>query len=315
MRIGFTYDVVGDWSAENLSPEQLAELDSVATIDAIAGFLERRGHVVDRVGRARRLIARLHGGDRWDIVFNICEGQYGMGREALVPALLEAEQIPHTFSDSLVLALTLHKGYTKRIIRDAGLPTASFAVLNQPEDIALTFPVFAKPVAEGTGKGIGPGSCCTCQADLDRLVTDLRTRFAQPVLVETYLPGREFTVGIVGGDEVIGVMEIESPGVYGFDVKKHYENVRYRLANDAEAHKARKVALDAWRLLGCRDAGRVDLRGDARGSPMILDVNALPGLHPVDSDLVILARKAGHDHDWLLDRIMRSACTRTGLRW
>jgi D-alanine-D-alanine ligase len=315
MRIGFTYDVVGDWSEENLSPEQLAEFDSVATIDSIAGFLERRGHVVDRVGRARRLIARLHRGDRWDIVFNICEGQYGMGREALVPALLEAEQIPHTFSDSLVLALTLHKGYTKRIIRDAGLPTASFAVLDQLEDIALTFPVFAKPVAEGTGKGIGSGSCCTCQADLDRVVADLRTRFAQPVLVETYLPGREFTVGIVGDDEVVGVMEIESSGVYGFDVKKHSENVRYRLADDVEAAKARKIALDAWRLLGCRDAGRVDLRGDARGTPMILEVNALPGLHPVDSDLVILTRKAGHDLDWLLDRIMRSACTRTGLSW
>jgi D-alanine-D-alanine ligase len=315
MRIGFTYDTVGEWSAEDLSPEQLAEFDSVTTIDAIAGFLERRGHIVDRIGRARRLIARLHGGDRWDIVFNICEGQYGMGREALVPALLEAEQIPFTFSDSVALALTLHKAHTKRIVRDAGLPTAPFAVLDEPEAMALSFPVFAKPVAEGTGKGIGSGSCCTCQADLDRLVIDLRTRFAQPVLVETYLPGREFTVGIVGDGEVIGVMEIESPDVYGFDVKKHYENVRYRLADDAEAHKAGKIALDAWHLLGCRDAGRVDLRSDARGMPMILEVNALPGLHPVDSDLVILARNAGRDHDWLLDRIMHSACTRAGLSW
>jgi D-alanine-D-alanine ligase len=122
-------------------------------------------------------------------------------------------------------------------------------------------------------------------------------------------------VGIVGDGEVIGVMEIESPEVYGFDVKKHYEHVRYRLADDAEAHKAREVALAAWHVLGCRDAGRVDLRSDARGAPMILEVNALPGLHPVDSDLVILAAKAGHDHDWLLDRIMRSACTRAGLGW
>ncbi len=184
MRIGFTYDVVADLSAENSFPEQLAEFDIVAIIDAIAGFQERPGHV-DRVGRVRRLIACLHGGDLWDILFNICEGQYGMGREALVLALLEAKQIPHTFSDPLVPALILHKGYAKRTIRDAGLPTASFAVLGQLEHIAPTFPVFAKPVAEGTEKGIGSGSCCTCQADLDRLVTDLRTRFAQPVLVET----------------------------------------------------------------------------------------------------------------------------------
>ena len=154
-----------------------------------------------------------------------------------------------------------------------------------------------------------------CQADLDRCVTDLLARFDQPVLVETYLPGREFTVGIIGEGEAIGVMEIASPEVYGFDVKKHYERVRYWLAEDAEARQAGDAARAAWRVLGCRDAGRVDLRSDAAGRPMIMEINALPGLHPVDSDLVILAAKAGHDHAWLLDRIMRSACMRAGLPW
>jgi D-alanine-D-alanine ligase len=132
------------------------------------------------------------------------------------------------------------------------------------------------------------------------------------------LPGREFTVGILGtGDaaETIGVMEIDSPATYGFATKKRYDDVRYRLADDAEAAQAARTALAAWRILGCRDGGRVDLRSDAHGQPMFLEVNPLPGLHPVDSDLVILARLAGRDYAWLIGRIMQVACDRAGLRW
>ena len=315
MRIGFTYDAVSDWTDAGLSPEQRAEFDGPETIDAVASFLERRGHAVERIGRAQALIGRLHAGACWDIVFNICEGLRGPARESLVPALLDAYAIPCVFSDALVLALTLHKGHTKRVVRDAGLPTAPFAVLEAPAAVSLTFPVFAKPVGEGTGKGVGAASRCASQSELDATVANLAARFAQPVLVETYLPGREFTVGVVGDGEAVAVMEIQSPDVYGFDTKKHYERVRYHLADDAEARAARDVAVAAWRVLGCRDGGRVDLRSDAAGRPMFLEVNPLPGLHPVDSDLVILTAMAGHDYDWLLDRIMRSACARAGLAW
>jgi D-alanine-D-alanine ligase len=319
MRIGFTYDLVADWADAGCDAESLAEFDSPATIEAIAAHMAARGHAVERIGRARNLLARLHAGARWDLVFNICEGLHGPGREALVPALLEAVSIPCVFSDSLVLALALHKGHTKRIVRDAGLPTAAFTELEQPAaDAGLDYPVFVKPVAEGTGKGIGPASVCRSGADLMAVCTRLIARFRQPVLVEAYLPGQEYTVGIVGTGadaEAIGVMAIDSPATYGFDTKKHYEAVRYRLASDAEAMAARDVALGAWRVLGCRDGGRVDLRSDAAGRPMFLEVNPLPGLHPVDSDLVILGRLAGRDHAWLLDRIMRSACARTGLAW
>ena len=319
MKIGFTYDLVADWTDEAHDAEQVAEFDSPATIDAIAGHLAARGHVVERVGRARSLLARLHAGARWDIVFNICEGLHGPGREALVPALLESFGIPCMFSDSLVLALALHKGHAKRIVRDAGLPTAAFAVLERPAaDAGLGYPVFVKPVAEGTGKGIAAASLCHAGAELLAVSTRLIARFRQPVLVEQYLPGREFTVGLVGtgaAAEAVGVMEIDSAATYGFATKKHYDDVRYRLAADAQSQAARDVALRAWRLLGCRDGGRVDLRGDALGRPMFLEVNPLAGLHPLDSDLVILSRLAGHDYAWLLDRIMRSACDRAGLVW
>jgi D-alanine-D-alanine ligase len=319
MRIGMTYDLVADWASEGLDAEQLAEFDSETTIGAIATHLARRGHQVDRIGRARALIGRLHGGETWDLVFNVCEGLHGPGREALVPALLESVRVPCAFSDSLVLALTLHKGHTKRVVRDAGLPTAEFCLLDRPDTpIRLAYPVFLKPVAEGTGKGIGPSSLCHTPREVQAEAAKLLARFAQPVLAESYLPGREFTVGIVGSGahaQVVGVMEIDSAATYGFATKKDYAAVRYRLADDAEGLAAAEVALAAWRALGCRDGGRVDLRSDADGRPMFLEVNPLPGLHPVDSDLVILAGLAGHDHGWLIDRIMESACARAGLRW
>lgn len=319
MLIGMTYDLIADWQHEGLDPEQLAEFDAEATIAAIANHFCARGHRVERIGRAAALLARVVAGARWDIVFNICEGLHGPGREALVPALLESLGVPCVFSDSLVMALTLHKGHTKRVVRDAGLPTADFRVLDRAgRECDLRFPVFLKPVAEGTGKGIGPSSLCRTPREAEAEAARLLARFGQPVLAESYLPGREFTVGIVGtGDaaETVGVMEIGSDTTYGFATKKDYSAVRYRLADDTEGRRAAEVALAAWRVLGCRDGGRIDLRSDAAGQPMFLEVNPLPGLHPVDSDLVILGRLAGRDHAWLLDRIMESACARAGLRW
>ena len=323
MKIGLTCDLASDWAHEVTDPEQLGEFDAPGTPDAITSFLERRGHQVQRIGRASALIRALAGLPAgtapWDMVFNICEGLLGPGREALVPALLEAATIPGVFSDSLVLALTLHKGHTKRIVRDAGLPTAAFGLLDHPAgEVAIPFPVFAKPVAEGTGKGIGSASLCETPEALRSVATALLARFRQPVLVETWLPGREFTVGITGTGPaagIIGVMEIHSPATYGYVTKKSYAAVRYTIPDDPEAREAGRIALAAWRLLGCRDGGRVDLRSDAHGQPVFLEVNPLPGLHPVDSDLVILTRLAGRDYDWLLDRIMRSACDRAGLPW
>lgn len=319
MRIGLAYDALADWAGEGLDAEALAEFDAEDTIAAIAAHPAARGHAVERIGRAQVLIGQLHAGRRWDIVFNICEGLRGPGREALVPALLEAYGVPVTFSDLLVLALCLHKGHTKRVVRDAGVPTADFAMLDRADaPIDLPFPLFVKPVAEGTGKGVGPGSLCRSPSELAAAAGRLIARFAQPVLAERFLPGREFTVGILGTGAAaapIGVMEINSAATYGFATKKDYAAVRYRLAADAEAARAGEVALAAWRVLGCRDAGRVDLRSDADGEPMFLEVNPLAGLHPVDSDLVILTRLAGHDGGWLIDAIMAQACARANLRW
>ena len=322
MQIGITYDMRDDYLAEGYSAEETAEFDHPLTIAAIEGTLGELGYRTERIGHIRALAARLVAGDRWDIVFNIAEGLRGFGREAQVPALLEAYDIPYTFSDPLVLALTLHKGLTKRVIRDLGIPTPDFAVVETPEQIsalALPFPLFAKPVAEGTGKGVTAASRIDGSDDLERICRQLLATYRQPVLVETYLPGREFTVGVIGTGErawVPGVMEVHfttraEAGGYSYLNKEDWHGrVEYRLADDAPARQAAATALAAWRGLGCRDGGRVDLRADAAGEPQFIEVNPLAGIRPDHSDLPILCALAGLPYRELIAGIMASACRR-----
>jgi D-alanine-D-alanine ligase len=323
--IGITYDLRDDYLAAGYSKEETAEFDRVDTIDALEGSLLEHGYSVQRIGNIRALVERLAAGERWDMVFNIAEGLHGFGREAQIPALLEAYRIPYTFSDSLVLSLTLHKGMTKDVVRALGIPTPDFFVLHTLDDlpqVRLPFPLFAKPVAEGTGKGINAASRISSPAELGVICRQLLEKFDQPVLVETYLPGREFTVGIVGtGPEavVLGVAEVllkdnAEQNAYSYVNKERYaELVEYRLVDDQAAGRAAEIALAAWRGLGCRDGGRVDLRADAEGQPCFIEVNPLAGLHPRHSDLPIICTLKGISYHRLIGFIMDSAWKRQGM--
>ena len=325
MRIGLTYDLRSDYLALGFSLEATAEFDKEETIAGIEGALRDLGYATDRIGHAKALVKRLESGDRWDLVFNICEGLEGVAREAQVPALLDLYGVPYVFSDPLVLALTLHKGMTKRVVRDAGVPTSDFCVYESAEDLAgLRFdaPFFVKPVAEGTGKGCSAKSVVRDRAALAAVCDELVARFRQPALIEPYLAGREFTVGITGTGrqaQVVGSMEIvllsnAEQGGYSYDNKSQYEDrVVYRPCepvHDPVAAAAEQVSLAAWRALGCRDGGRVDIRCDAAQNPMFLEVNPLAGLNPKDSDLPILSRMANVSYTALIGRIMDSAVAR-----
>jgi D-alanine-D-alanine ligase len=318
MRIGFTYDLRADYLAMGMSEEDSAEFDADVTIAALVGTLAALGHEPVRIGNIRALTQRLAAGERWDAVFNICEGLTGYAREAQVPGLLDAYGIPYVFSDALTLALCLDKAWTKRIVRDAGVPTPDFAVIERPADIgkiSLPFPLFLKPVAEGSGKGVTPRSRVNNAAELKSVATELLARFRQPALVETYLPGREVTIGIVGtGDEAralgtLGIIPNDNALTvdYGFDNKERCaEYVGYRLVGEAEAQDAVDVALAAWRALRCRDGGRIDVRYDASGNPQFIEVNPLAGLNPEHSDLCFLARFKGLTYQELIGMIMSS---------
>lgn len=322
MRIGLTFDLKDRYLAEGYGQELVAEFDAPETIDAIDRVLCALGHSTERIGNIKDLVSALAVGNRWDVVFNIAEGLHGLCREAQIPALLDAYRIPYVFSDSLSLVVTLHKGLAKAVVKEHGVPTADYRVVERVEDIIsidLPFPLFIKPVGGGTGMGIDEHSIV---ADFDQLrsgVERLLLLHGQPVLVETYLSGREFTVGVVGTAEdarCIGVMEIvvdasSDHGVYSYQSKRHYQRcTTYRKVDSPVESMCRDVALGAWRALGCRDGGRVDLRMDGSGVPNFLEVNPLAGLHPVDSDLPILAAMHNVSYGDLLAMIMDSAYKR-----
>ncbi len=308
-----------EYLKQGYTEEETAEFDREETVEAIESTLNKLGYETERIGNIKQLAKELVFGKKWDIVFNICEGMHGIGREAQVPALLDAYQIPYVFSGPLVLALTLHKAMTKSVVRDAGVPTPAFHVVNRLSDIeevALNFPLFAKPLAEGTGKGIDTNSVINNAEQLKERCTYLLNQFKQPVLVETYLSGREFTVGIVGtGDQArsVGVMEIilnekAEKNVYSYVNKEECEElVEYVLVKGPVAEECEKVSLDAWRALGCEDAGRVDVRHDNQRIPNFIEVNPLAGIHPEHSDLPILSTKNGISYPELMKMIMDSA--------
>jgi D-alanine-D-alanine ligase len=326
LRVALAYDLKCDYLAAGYSPAAVLEFDDEATVAGIAGSLAGLGHHVERVGRGLELARRLAAGERWDLVWNLAEGVAGRSREAQVPALCELYEQPYTFSDPLTAALTLDKPTSKRLVRDHGLPTAPFAVVRNRAEAAavrLPAPLFVKPAAEGSSKGVTARSLVADRADLADRCAELIAEHAQPVLVESYLPGRELTIGILGNGAaaaVVGTMEVgfgrgSDRDFYTALNKDEYEaRVSYRLLDgEPLAVRGREIALAVYAALECRDAARVDLRCDAAGEPCFLEVNPLPGMHPVRSDLPIMCRLGGIDFQTLVGRIVDAAARRTGL--
>lgn len=322
MLIGMTYDLKDDYLKAGYPAEAVAEFDSLVTIDAIDDSLRLLGYETIRIGNIKALVGFLAEGKRCDLVFNIAEGLHGLCREAQIPALLDAYEIPYVFSDSHILAISLHKGMTKAVVREQGVPTPDYFVIHAMDEVdavSLPFPLFLKPVGGGTGMGISANSIVKDKDELSSVAHLLLQQFHQPVLVETYLGGREFTVGITGTREharTTGVMEIVvdpscDMGVYSYKSKQEYlEFARYHLVEGDVASECERVALGAWNALGCRDGGRIDVKMDGQGRVNFLEVNPLAGLNPIDSDLPILCGKSGISYHELISRIMASAMLR-----
>jgi D-alanine-D-alanine ligase len=323
-RIGLTFDLA---PAEPLTADgpddAFAELDSEETIDDIAAALVAHGHEVVRIGGARALMAALCTRSlHVDLVFNVAEGVQGRAREAQVPALLEAVGVPYTGSDPVTMALTLDKSVAKRLWLSAGLPTPPFTVVARAQDLddlAAPFPLFVKPVAEGSSMGIDAGALVHDRDALAKRVERVWRDYRQPALIEGFLPGREFTVGILGegdGSRVLGVVETFSRGhLSGYAEKLATglaSSVREFRPLDERAleRELADLALRAYRLVGCRDVGRVDLRCDGDGRPSLLELNPLPGLARGRSALPILARYAGSTYDALIGSILEAALAR-----
>lgn len=323
MRIAIAYDLKDDYRALGFAEHELAEFDSRDTIDALAAALASLGHEPVPVGHVRAVAARLVAGERWDLVFNIAEGVAGFGRESQVPALLDAYGIPYTFSDPLACALTLHKAMAKRVAAGCGVPTPAFELVTTPAEAAavtLPLPLFAKPVAEGTSKGVTAASVVRSREALVAVSAALLRAHRQPVLVERYLPGREFTVGMLGtaaDSRALATLEVllrdnADAGVYSFRNKAQWrELVEYRLLPAGPMRReVEEVAIAAWRALGCRDGGRVDVRLDEAGRAHFIEINPLAGLNPGYSDLPIMAALSGMQFRELIGEILSCALAR-----
>jgi D-alanine-D-alanine ligase len=323
MKIGITYDSKDFYKSIGYSEYEIAEFDKESTIENIENTLQQLGHHTIRIGNINNLLNKIYNGDKWDMVFNICEGIHGTGREAQVPALLDAYQIPYAFSDPLVLSLTLNKGITKRIIRDAGIKTESFTIIKNEEDIKnieLSYPLFVKPNSEGSGKGISLKSKVNNNEELIDFCKNIWLTLNCELIVEKYLPGREFTVGILGSNDEsvsLGCMEINFSSdekFYSYNMKENYkEFIKYTLPEKEITDKVCELALKSWKVLGCKDAGRVDIRLDDNGEPNFIEVNPLAGLNKETSDLPILAKMNGFSYEYIIENIINSTKKRYNL--
>lgn len=302
MRIGLTYnlkpaDAVGD---------QFEEFDSLETVDALEGALRASGHSTLRLGWGEEMLSILDR-EKVDGVFNFAEGVGGRGRESQVPAMLEMLGIPYTASEPLTIAMTLDKPIAKLLAKAHGIATAHWRV-NSGE--GLRFPLFAKPAAEGSSMGVTAASRCESEEQLAAALDRLKPY--GPVLVEEFLSGDEFTVGLVDG-EVLGVMQVvprrkDEPFIYSLEVKRDYMNrVDYRLA---DAPDVADVGRAVWRAFGLKDVARVDVRRDRHGVANFVEVNPLPGMNPTTGDIVICARFSGIEYEELIGRVIDSAARR-----
>jgi D-alanine-D-alanine ligase len=302
------------------------EDDAPETIASIMAALGQAGWTVGPVVADRRLPWRLEEG-RFDFAFNIAEGRGRRCREAVPAAVCELLGLPFTGSDALTLAVTLDKATARRIV-GSEVPVAPAVLIENGHLVdgnldALRFPVIVKPNDEGSSKGIRE-SPCPLASDSAAALRQSRWLFATygcPVLVEEFLPGTEVTIGLAGNADAVrllGMMAVEpavpnGPFVYSVDVKRDWpRRVRYSVPPRLPAQTLANLeaaARSAWRLLGCRDLARIDFRLDAAGRPHFLECNPLPGLHPVDSDIVLLTQ-TNLPYEDLVQGVVRDAARR-----
>lgn len=312
-----------------------AEWDTFETINAIKDALELHHDVTmieaneDAFEKFRRL--------RPEIVFNVAECANGISREAQIPAMLDMLAIPYTGSDPLTLTTCLDKSRTKEVLAYNGVPTSRFMFAESVDDLKdfnLSFPVMMKPVSEGSGKGIFNSSYINNIDDLRVRLKENLAEYDQPFIIEEYLPGREFTVAILGNNsdtEVLPIVEInfdQLPGnllpIYSFEAKwvvDTRENPLNIFTCPAKIDlqlekKIKDVALKTYRVLRCRDWSRIDLRLDSKGEPNIIEVNPLPGILPKPEDNSCFpkaARANGMTYNEMINKVLLTAAKRHNL--
>lgn len=337
MRVGLTFNMKrgesedGGEPPSNVRVDDQAEWDTPETITAVHEALAERHEVIpiDAAGDAYEVLQKT----RPDIVFNIAEGTSGPCREGYIPSILEHLKIPYTASDPLTLNICLDKSRTKEILAYYGLPTSRFRVIRDDNFSfnSLHYPLMVKPLYEGSSIGIRNDSLVRSRQEMKERVLWLLNNYEEPALVEEFLPGREFTVAILGnnGDtRVLPIVEILfdslPPGVnpiYSYEAKWIWDQSANplkifecpaRLTPELQS-EIESACLRAYSVLRCRDWCRIDVRLDSAGRPHILELNPLPGILPRPEDNSCFpkaARAAGMSYSQLINEVLDIACKR-----
>lgn len=322
--------------AYSIENDEYAEWDTYETIHAIRDAIAMYNNVI--LIEADENCFESFKKNKPDIVFNVSEGKNGISREAQIPALLDMLNIPYTGSDPLTLSTCLDKGRTKEILAYHKIPTPKFNVVKTNGELNgfdLTFPVIYKPVQEGSSKGIFNSSIVDDLPTLNEKISDHIARYNQPVIIEEFLSGREFTVALLGNGEETKVLPIvemrfdefpnELKPIYSFEAKWIYDTPEkplniYSCPADIDSElesKIKSAVLNTYNTLNCKDWSRIDVRLDSNGMPNIIEVNPLPGVLPNpdnNSCFPKAARTAGFDYSTTINMVLLSAMKRYGLQ-
>lgn len=348
LNVALTYNVKPDIAStqvsENLSnsylqkdnsPDLYAEWDTYETIHAIEDALKLHHNVtlVEANEDAYETFRKL----KPDIVFNVSEGAHGISREAQIPAILDMLQIPYTGSDPLTLTICLDKSRTKEVLTYHGIPNSKFVVSYGQDGFAgkeLQFPLMVKPIGEGSSKGIFSSSFVDNHETLEKTLAESVAKYNQPFIVEEFLPGREFTVAVLGNGKnakVLPIVEMnfnelpqDMPQIYSYEAKWILDTREKPLdifscpaqIDKQLENKIQEVVLGAYSVLNCRDWSRIDVRLDINGEPNIIEVNPLPGVLPDPKDNSCYpkaARAAGIEYNELINQVLTEAAMRNGL--
>lgn len=335
MRVGLTYDLKADCELKpGEPPDKYAEFDKEETIAVIEDALKEGGHQVIRIGNGKKLLNFLLAKEmntseviiskeKVDIIFNIAEGINYRSREAQVPAILDMLDVPYVGSDPLTQAITLDKLMAKKIVAYHNLPTPKFVLVNEISDLKnfnLEFPVIVKLRYEGTSKGLDKGAKTNNFAEMKKRVQWALETYHQPVLVEEFIQGKEFTIGIIGSEkpEVLPIVQIAIQGKLDLGEEFYIHSlvestgVEYicpaKISSELDK-KIQELARQCYQVLECRDFGRIDIRCDEKDSPYFLECNPLPSLVLVDI-WPIVARQIGLTYNQMINKILSYALAR-----
>lgn len=327
VKVGLTYDLKSDWKRSPDDPiDASAELDSARTVQSLKTAFESAGHKVKLIGNAKSLLKAMPNLGV-DIIFNISEGHYGRNRESQVPAILDLYRIPFAGADALTLGVTLDKVVAKKCFLADDIPTARYFVAYENDDLkklnTIGFPLFVKTRHEGTSKGITPSSRVLNFEQLQTEVERINRNYKQPALVEEFIKGTEFTVGIIGNNPPVAmpVVQYAIGGkknlgnefyTYNYVAEKYVEYICPAPIDEKLAKRLQEIAVRAYKSVDCRDFGRVDFRVDEKGNPYVLEINPLPNLSQEDV-FVLFGKVLGVSYNQIINKILDEALIRTGL--